>query len=186
MTDRITELRTMPYDQYLLTPEWQERRKQALLRAQYRCQVCNSTERLHVHHRTYERRGAEEAGDLTVLCRDCHELYHFPSKRPVSTLVDDEQQKQRALSRVISQYATFATFVSRVPNVRYAYRQARQFATHPTGWLALLGPSGCGKTHLAGAIANQRRADGDVVIVVVNALPCEQLLPSNMSSCPEE
>jgi replicative DNA helicase len=82
MTDRITELKTMPYDQYLLTPEWQERREQALFRAQHRCQVCNNTEQLNVHHRTYERRGAEEDGDVTVLCHSCHSLYHRAQKMP--------------------------------------------------------------------------------------------------------
>lgn len=74
--DRVRELATMPYRDYLLTPEWQERRQEALARAGYRCQVCNGRERLEVHHRTYERRGHEEPGDLTVLDEDCHELYH--------------------------------------------------------------------------------------------------------------
>jgi hypothetical protein len=29
--------------------------------------------RLHMHHRTYERLGAELPSDLQVLCRPCHE-----------------------------------------------------------------------------------------------------------------
>jgi hypothetical protein len=29
-----------------------------------------------VHHRTYERFGREDTGDLTVLCRRCHTLFH--------------------------------------------------------------------------------------------------------------
>src|SRR6516165_10155986 len=58
--DRETQLRTMPYREYLQTPEWQDRRRAALTRADRRCQVCNRSNRaLHVHHRTYERRGAE-------------------------------------------------------------------------------------------------------------------------------
>ena len=67
----------MPYQEYLQTPEWQARRKDALQRAEYRCQTCNASDRiLDVHHRTYERRGHEKPSDLTVLCRDCHELFH--------------------------------------------------------------------------------------------------------------
>lgn len=73
---RQQELRTMPYAEYLLTPEWQETRRAALKRAGFACQVCNTGERLHVHHRTYERRGAELARDLIVLCGPCHALYH--------------------------------------------------------------------------------------------------------------
>jgi len=73
---RIEELKTMPYEEYLKTPEWAEKRANALQRADYRCQICNSPHSLHVHHRTYENRGDEQLEDLTVLCDDCHVLYH--------------------------------------------------------------------------------------------------------------
>lgn len=78
---RIAELRTMPYQQYLQTPEWQQTRKDHLRRARYRCQVCNAgNTQLNVHHRTYERRGQEHIRDLIVLCRDCHEIFHQQGK----------------------------------------------------------------------------------------------------------
>jgi hypothetical protein len=54
---RVMELKTMPYHDYLMTPEWQMRRIQMLEFAGHRCQVCNSNSRLNVHHRSYERRG---------------------------------------------------------------------------------------------------------------------------------
>ncbi|HEU5108042.1 MAG TPA: hypothetical protein VFT95_05745, partial [Micromonosporaceae bacterium] len=74
---RVEQLRCMPYREYLLTPEWQERRKARLKAARYRCQVCNAqNRRLNVHHRTYERRGEEYARDLIVLCEECHHLFH--------------------------------------------------------------------------------------------------------------
>jgi 5-methylcytosine-specific restriction endonuclease McrA len=77
--DRIKELRSMPYKEYLKTAEWDTKRKAALKRAGYRCQVCNADgKQLNVHHRTYERRGIERSSDLIVLCADCHKLYHFP------------------------------------------------------------------------------------------------------------
>ena len=69
-------LRWMPYERYLKTFHWQETRASALDRAGNRCQVCNTTRGLHVHHRTYERRGAELPEDLIVLCRDCHSTFH--------------------------------------------------------------------------------------------------------------
>ena len=65
---------------YLRTNHWQHRRLMALRRAGWRCQVCNEEaskgKPLDVHHRTYERRGAEKAEDVIVLCRRCHELFH--------------------------------------------------------------------------------------------------------------
>jgi hypothetical protein len=66
----------MPYDEYLLTPEWRDRRLAALARAGYRCQLCYSAGPLDVHHRTYERRGEELDSDLIALCRDCHRDHH--------------------------------------------------------------------------------------------------------------
>ncbi|MEM9388355.1 MAG: HNH endonuclease [Pseudomonadota bacterium] len=64
------------YDSYLRSPHWQTTRRIALVDAFHRCRVCNSDERLEVHHRTYERLGREHPSDLTVLCRECHELFH--------------------------------------------------------------------------------------------------------------
>ena len=74
-------LRTMPYREYLATPEWHETRMARLKSARFSCQVCNASRvRLNVHHRTYERRGNELAGDLIVLCEDCHSLFHEQGK----------------------------------------------------------------------------------------------------------
>jgi DNA replication protein DnaC len=52
-------------------------------------------------------------------------------------------------------------------NLRYAFRLARAFAERPEGWLVLTGDYGCGKTHLAAAIANYRRQEGQPVYFVV-------------------
>ncbi len=73
---RRRELATMPYREYLATPEWDRTRKDALQRAKYSCQTCSGKGELHVHHRTYIRRGHEQASDLIVLCADCHALFH--------------------------------------------------------------------------------------------------------------
>jgi 5-methylcytosine-specific restriction endonuclease McrA len=73
----------LPYGDYLHSPGWRARVEAAIDRAGGRCQVCNADRwlaRLDVHHRTYERLGREEPGDLTVLCRDCHRLFHERGK----------------------------------------------------------------------------------------------------------
>lgn len=74
--EREEELRWMPYRDYLGTDEWSERRKSVIRRAGFKCQVCAADGRLHVHHRTYARRGVERAEDMVALCADCHELFH--------------------------------------------------------------------------------------------------------------
>lgn len=80
---RLAELRAMPYRQYLRTPEWRRTKAAALLRAGNACSLnVTHTEGLEVHHRTYERRGAELMTDLAVLCHSCHQLYHRENGRP--------------------------------------------------------------------------------------------------------
>lgn len=78
---RLQELKTMPYQEYLQTPEWQARRKQHLKSVGHRCQICNAGDvPLDIHHRTYERRGQEHYKDLIALCRDCHSTFHQSRK----------------------------------------------------------------------------------------------------------
>lgn len=72
----VTPREPFDYFDYLRSDEWEETREQALMWACERCQVCNSPDRLHVHHRTYERVGCEDLADLTVLCAECHRTYH--------------------------------------------------------------------------------------------------------------
>ena len=64
------------YHRYLASPAWKARRLIALDKAGYHCQVCNGTDCLDVHHRTYDRIGEEHHSDLTVLCRECHTAFH--------------------------------------------------------------------------------------------------------------
>ncbi len=74
---RLRELKSMPYGQYLQTPEWEKRSASMKRSVGHRCQLCNETGHvLHVHHRTYERRGNEYFKDLIVLCAPCHAKHH--------------------------------------------------------------------------------------------------------------
>lgn len=73
---RLYELKHMPYEEYLKTPEWAEKRELVLERDGHRCMLCNTRENLHVHHRTYARRGYEELEDLVTLCKEDHEHFH--------------------------------------------------------------------------------------------------------------
>jgi len=64
------------YEQYISSKAWQIKRKEALNKAEDRCQVCNSDDKLEVHHRRYDNFGHEKEGDLIVLCHECHGLFH--------------------------------------------------------------------------------------------------------------
>jgi 5-methylcytosine-specific restriction endonuclease McrA len=78
-----TVLATIPKDSrfdkeaYFLTEKWKKKRDAALKRAGHRCVLCNSQEKLEVHHRTYVRLGRELCGDLIALCGECHAQFHF-------------------------------------------------------------------------------------------------------------
>ena len=50
--------------------------------------------------------------------------------------------------------------------MRQVYREAREFARQPNGWLVLQGLPGTGKTHLAAAIANERTAAGEPAYLI--------------------
>lgn len=80
------------YREYLQSAEWSERRDAAIAAAGYRCQVCNTPDRLHVHHRTYERLSDEEPGDLTVLCEGCHEAFHRTRRLRAAVAVYDSEE----------------------------------------------------------------------------------------------
>lgn len=70
------QLKKMPYQDYLKTAWWEELRHVAIEKANKKCQLCNESGRLDVHHRTYENRGREQSGDVIVLCRHCHAKFH--------------------------------------------------------------------------------------------------------------
>jgi hypothetical protein len=74
--DRERSTAAMAYPDYLQTAGWKIRREGALRRAGFSCQVCSGKGELHVHHRTYLRRGNEVESDLIVLCASCHKLFH--------------------------------------------------------------------------------------------------------------
>lgn len=81
------------YARYLQSPYWRRRRNEALRDAGWQCQRCPSRTGLQVHHRTYVNLGAEQPGDLEVLCRPCHEGEH---------LMQDQREHAGVYVRVVS------------------------------------------------------------------------------------
>lgn len=65
------------YRDYLKTEHWKKIKKEALERADFKCQLCNKRNLpLHVHHNNYENLGHEKPSDIIVLCKTCHEKHH--------------------------------------------------------------------------------------------------------------
>jgi Zn finger protein HypA/HybF involved in hydrogenase expression len=66
------------YSVYINSRHW--RRTKILFKHskhhQGRCYVCGRKDRLHLHHKTYERIGHEELTDLQELCENCHTWAH--------------------------------------------------------------------------------------------------------------
>jgi formylmethanofuran dehydrogenase subunit E len=72
----VIEEQSIEYERYIQSPEWKAKADRAKYIMGYRCQVCYSSRNIEAHHRTYERLGNEWPTDITVLCDDCHELFH--------------------------------------------------------------------------------------------------------------
>ncbi len=66
------------YNRYMRSKAWREKREQILSFYGHRCWVCNSTEKLQVHHLHYQSVGAEHMNDVLVCCKRCHFKLHLP------------------------------------------------------------------------------------------------------------
>lgn len=68
----------MDYHDFLQTPYWKAVAESVKKYHGFRCQLCNGTEGLSVHHKSYDIHGDElhNMKDLVCLCRDCHEKFH--------------------------------------------------------------------------------------------------------------
>jgi len=65
------------YKDYLESDHWEEVRAEALKRYDGRCALdASHANAVHVHHRTYDRLGAELSEDVIVLCSACHAKHH--------------------------------------------------------------------------------------------------------------
>lgn len=66
----------MKYEDYIKSAAWKVKRQQRLEIDGNQCVVCKSSDRLSVHHLTYERLGDEDVlHDLVTACGRCHPLF---------------------------------------------------------------------------------------------------------------
>lgn len=112
---RATTPSGIRYSDYITSDKWRDR-KNAYLAISPRCERCESTMRLHVHHGTYENLGNEKDQDLFTLCILCHDDIHTfhnrqKTKRKCFTLL---QVTKKFLGLEFGEPATF----ERVKKVR--------------------------------------------------------------------
>jgi phage terminase large subunit GpA-like protein len=75
------------YLSYLRSPAWFALRKQHFARYGEWCKACGSTQKIHLHHKTYENLGRELMSELVALCDLCHRAVHRHHKaNPTLTL----------------------------------------------------------------------------------------------------
>ena len=67
-------IKEMHYADFLETRYWRIITKIVREKAGNRCEICGSSKRLDVHHKTYGHHGEEHLymDDLMCVCRDCH------------------------------------------------------------------------------------------------------------------
>ena len=110
-------MKKIDYDQYLQSEWWRKIRKEALDHADNHCMICASTEKLDVHHNTYERLGCEKLSDVIVLCRSCHELYH--------SKVDGERKQPDSILPAISNFFNSIHHFGQVKLVEFSAKEHR-------------------------------------------------------------
>lgn len=90
---------------YISSEAWLQRRG-IFLRAHPTCNRCEITDdqavesydqRLHVHHRNYQRVGCELDSDLESLCRRCHQIETFGSSNLAPRMSPEDRTRLRGL-----------------------------------------------------------------------------------------
>ena len=79
---RQAKLNGLSYSDYLKSKEWQLIRRKAYKRPHLKkCYVCGSTDKLELHHRSYNTIGTTDLRNVRAVCRTCHQAIHDYSKQ---------------------------------------------------------------------------------------------------------
>lgn len=105
MKEELKELGFKNYGAYLKSEHWLTIRKGY---GEGKCTVCDSDESLNLHHKHYNTLGAEQAEDLVLLCRSCHQKFHgvrrCANREPITIYLNEEEKlKLKDLKVILSQ-----------------------------------------------------------------------------------
>lgn len=64
---------SMAYQNHIRSAQWKNTREMLFKLRGKKCELCDNSGSLEVHHKTYERFGHELPGDLEILCKPHHE-----------------------------------------------------------------------------------------------------------------
>lgn len=131
------ELRFMTHSDFCETHYWHLVREVVKARALYRCQLCNSTKHLVIHHRTYKIKGLEHRHleDLVCVCTRCHHLFHFKDNDTQKPRLDHDQTPATKNSKDTS-YWVNKIMEYKTPNGGFTNAQIKALGEHcSTGWL---------------------------------------------------
>lgn len=91
---------TTEYQQYLLSDEWKEFRKKAFAHYGRKCDRCQKTTTLQIHHLHYNNIFHEYLEDVRVLCKTHHEEVHGINKhKNKDKLTKSQRRKERRQAR---------------------------------------------------------------------------------------
>ena len=99
-------IRKMPYKEYIVSDIWKVRREVMIESQSNKCEICNSTENLSVHHNNYNTRGEEKDTDLIVVCWPCHKEFH-----KVNIVARDKGDRRYIHGQYDSRYVHVTPFV---------------------------------------------------------------------------
>jgi|GEM_PF-2868932 len=89
MTRTAYNRKSPEYRGYIESEQWKALSRGRKRAVGGRCEKCGKKSRvLHAHHRTYERFGAEQDGDIEVLCPGCHKKADRARKRAMKKRVE--------------------------------------------------------------------------------------------------
>jgi hypothetical protein len=92
-SNKKTSLRDLgfaTYAEYLRSRHWRRFRVEYKKARPWQCAICHDSDRLELHHVTYERLGQERLDDVRPLCQVCHSTLHQLAAEGLSGLNPDQ------------------------------------------------------------------------------------------------
>lgn len=99
--------RTAEYERHIRSAQWRNTREYMFKLRGKKCERCDSTTDLELHHKTYERFGRELPRDLEILCK----LHHAAADREREETLAQEFEELCENSRYENAKHTFLTKV---------------------------------------------------------------------------
>ena len=60
------------YLDYIQSEAWRQKKAAIVEQRGYKCESCDASDYVELHHKNYDRLGRELDSDLQLLCSDCH------------------------------------------------------------------------------------------------------------------